>query len=410
MKYAAAVFFFFLAANADARPYDEILSEAQSAFEAEDFAAAGRLLDEAQADRPYSLFLTRNRILTRILTARMDEAIAIAKEIADRGLVLETPPNEAFDRMRDDPAFAPVAAQMAANSMAKGKALIRTEYAESGLLPEAIALSKGRMLIGSVRTGEIAHAAADLQPFAKLDGGVFDIEQRKNAVYAVINNQLAFERRGDATPFAAIVELDSKTGAERRRIKISAEQALLGDIEVGKKGVVYASDSLTPRILTATQSAQSASVLVTDDRFANLQGLALDEKHGRLFAADYLTGLFVIDLASGKAEAIANPTNAHLGGIDGLYLYKGDLIGIQNGTSPQRIVKIDLDKPGKTAVSVEVLQQALPEWSEPTHGAVEDENFVYIATSNWPAYDDEGNLREGASLAPLKIFTLPLDR
>lgn len=410
MRYAAAFLAIFLSSTAEARPYDEIMSEARSAFETEDFIAAGKLLDEAQADRPYSLFLTRNRVLTRILTDRMDEAIAIVKEVADRGLVLETPPNEAFDRMRNEPAFASIAAQMAANGEAKGDALIRTEYPESGLLPEAISLSKGRMLIGSVRTGAIAQADASLLPFAKLDGGVFDIEQRKNAVFAVVNNQLAYEKRGDAPPFAAIVELDPKTGEERSRIRINAAEVLLGDIEIGKRGAIYASDSLQPRIFAAARGDQDASVFSSDARFANLQGLALDEKHNRLFAADYLTGLFAIDLTSGKAEAIANPTNAHLGGIDGLYLYKGDLIGVQNGTSPQRIVKIDLDKTGLTALSLEVLQQALPEWNEPTHGVIDGGNFVYIASSNWPAYDDEGNLREDASLAPLKIMTLPLNR
>ena len=81
---------------------------------------------------------------------------------------------------------------------------------------------------------------------------------------------------------------------------------------------------------------------------------------------------------------------------------------MQNGTSPQRIVKIELDPSGTVAERLTVLQQALPEWREPTHGFVDGEKFVYIATSNWPAYDDDGNLRDGADLAPLRIMSVRL--
>ena len=414
MKCAAAIALAaLLTAPAHARSYEEIMREANAAFEAEDFKTAADRLDEAQAARPYSLFLTRNRVLTRILTGRMTEAIAIAQEIADRGLVLETPPNDAFDKMRADPAFSPVAARMAANAEPKGEPRVVAAYAEVSLLPEAFSVAKNKTLIGSARTGDIRNAAAKLEPFAKLDGGVFDIEQRKNAVYVAVNNQLAYERRGDSPRFAAIVELDPRSGTEKARHSFGPEPSLIGDIEIAKNGRIFASDSLTPRIFSidrekATQFGGAVTREFTDPRFVNLQGIALDETHERLYVADYLAGLFVIDIKSGKADLIANPADAHLGGIDGLYLYKGDLIGVQNGASPQRIIRIDLDKAGVTAMSLDVLQQALPEWNEPTHGAVASDDFIYIATSNWPAYDDTGNAREGATLAPLRLMSAPL--
>ncbi|MGE0183449.1 MAG: hypothetical protein AB7F91_10330 [Parvularculaceae bacterium] len=396
-----------------ARPYDEIMAEARDAFVAEDFAKAANLLDEAQIERPYSLYLTRNRVLTRILTDRMVEAIAIAADVADRGLVLETPANEAFDRMRAEPAFAPVAARMEENAKPVGEAHVIMEFDEARLLPEAMSKSGGRLLVGSVRTGEIRDASNALASFASLDGGVFDIEQRRNAVYAAVNNQLAYENKSDDA-FAAILVIDPKSGAVLNRHLLTPGPALTGDIEIDRKNRLYASDSLTPRLFEVTPGknpGDGATRIRTIEhpRFVNPQGIALDEKKKRLFIADYLAGLFVLDLKTDAVAQIANPTGAHLGGVDGLYLYKGDLIGIQNGTSPQRIVRIKLDKTGATALAVDVIQQALPEWNEPTHGIVDGDAFHYIATSNWPAYDDEGNLREGAQLEPLRIMSAPLN-
>lgn len=121
-----------------------------------------------------------------------------------------------------------------------------------------------------------------------------------------------------------------------------------------------------------------------------------------------LAGLFVVDLRTLAVDEIANPSDAHLGGVDGLYLHKGHLVGIQNGTLPQRIVRIRLDRAGKSAQSLEVLQQTLPGWNEPTHGVIDGENLVYIATSNWPAYDDAGALKDGARLEPLRLMSLNL--
>ena len=141
--------------DALARSYDEIMEEAQEAFAADDIAAASTLLDEAQNLRPYSLYLTRNRVLARVLTGRMDDAVALAAEVAERGIVLETPPHEAFDRLKAAPAYAPVAARMETNARPIGEAHVIFESDRIDLLPEAIARRKDAILIGSVRTGAI---------------------------------------------------------------------------------------------------------------------------------------------------------------------------------------------------------------------------------------------------------------
>jgi hypothetical protein len=397
------------AADAPPRPYATIVDEAQAAFASEDYPVAAARLDEAQALRPYSLFLTRNRVLAHFLAGDTAGAVHIAAKVAARGLALEFPATKEFGRLRADPAFAAVLAQFDANRRPAGASIILAEVEERDLLPEAIAKFDGRFLIGSVRTGGIYEARdGTLKEIARLDGGVFDIETDGTSpnIYAVINNQLAYEKSGARPPGAAIVEIDLRTGEVLWRRSIEGGAALLGDIEQ-MPGRLYSSDSITPRIFVQDPDLVPR-VLTEDSRFANLQGIALDAKRRRLFVADYLTGLFVIDLRTNAVTPIANPTDAHLGGIDGLYLYKNDLIGIQNGTSPQRIVRIDLDKKGAVAKRLTVLQQALPEWNEPTHGLIDGDRFVYIATSNWPAYGDDGRPIEGGTLQPLRLMSIDL--
>lgn len=415
MKFLAATMSLWLlfsafAAAETARPFDDIMKEAREAFAAEDYAQAALRLDEAQSLRPYSLFLTRNRVLARYLAGDIAGATDVASQIAARGLALDFPATEEFDRLRADPAFAPVVAQFEANRRPIGKSVIVAAFEDTGLLPEAIAKQGERFLIGSVRTGGVYEARdGALKELARLDGGVFDIvaDDASPNIYAVINNQLAYEKAGERPAEAAVVEVDLRSGEVLWKQPIESGGALLGDIEQ-MPGRLYSSDSLTPRIFEQDPDLIPRP-LTEDFRLANVQGIALDAKKRRLFVADYLTGLFVIDVMTKEVRAVANPTDTHLGGIDGLYLYKGDLIGIQNGTSPQRIVRIDLDKKGTTAQRLTVLQQALPEWNEPTHGLIDGDRFVYIATSNWPAYGDDGKIVAGATLQPLRLMSVDLN-
>lgn len=391
--------------------YADFMRQARDAFADEDWAALNDSLDAAQALRPYSLYVWKNRILARQLAGRTEEALALVDKIAARGLSLKLSGREAFETLTAAPAFAPIAARMQANLAPVGVAQTIVATNQTGLLPEAIASVRDAIFIGSVRTGKILEVdqRGDIRGVAFAPGGVFDLELRGARAWAAVNNQLAYENANADNPFSAVMLFNLKTGAVVRDIRIAEPDALLGDIEVSRKGDVYASDSSTPRIFKVAAGQKTATVFSADPRFVNLQGIALDEDRNRLFVADYLTGLYSIDLVTGAAMVISNTADAHLGGIDGLYLYKGGLIGVQNGTTPQRIIRIVLDDTARAAVRVDVIQQNLEGWNEPTHGYVDGDSFRYIATSNWPSYDETWKERKDRPPLPLAVMVAPLE-
>lgn len=391
--------------------YAAAMTEARSAYEAEDWPAAVAALDRAQSARPWSLYVYRNRILARWLAGDADEALRLADDAASKGLFLDLTGAPGFEAMTAAPQFADIAARMEANLTPAGGPGAPRDYAEADLLPEAIDLGDGALFVGAVRNGRIFKvdpSAEELTHVATAPGGVFDLEVRGDRLWAAVNNQLAYEESGKEAPFAAVMAFDADTGDLLREMRAAEGPALFGDLEFAANGAAYVSDSLTPRILRFSADGGAAETFAADARFANLQGLALDEKHKRLFVADYLTGLYVIDLRTGAATAIANEADAWLGGIDGLYLVKGALIAIQNGVTPQRIVRLDLNKDATAITALTVIQSNLAAWREPTHGVIVGDVLHYIATSNWPAYGDDGEPLEGATLEPLRIMTAPI--
>ena len=83
-----------------------------------------------------------------------------------------------------------------------------------------------------------------------------------------------------------------------------------------------------------------------------------------------LRGLWTIDLADARVAAVDAPEGTFVGGIDGLYAIGGELLGIQNGLRPHRVVRIALDDAAQRVERVAVVASNLPELAEMTTAAV----------------------------------------
>lgn len=385
--------------------YDRLMSDAAAAFEREDWQALAGALDRAQTLRPYSLYLTKNRILAYALKGDKEAAADIAGKVADRGLSISFTGHPGLVALAEDERFKPIIGRMSENLSPKGEEMIAFEITERDLLPESVVVTgKGHALIGSVRTGRVVTESG--VDFANAPGGVYGLVAKGDAFWAVANAQPPYAGPA-AIPASGFFAFDAMSGQRLCEILFSEPNAILGAIERTPAGLV-ASDSLTPRLLRLGGCEDAPVVFSEDSRFVNLQGVAYDRKRKRLYVADYLAGIFAVDSRTGEATPLENVADAHLGGIDGLYVYKGDLIGVQNGATPQRIVRLNLDRSGLRVTRLEVIQQALKGWREPTNGQIVGNALYYVATSNWPVYGDDGAPKQGVERAPARVMIAPL--
>ncbi len=125
--------------------------------------------------------------------------------------------------------------------------------------------------------------------------------------------------------------------------------------------------------------------------------------------ADYSRGLCLLG-SDGTVQVLKSTPDAWLGGIDGLSVTgRRELIAIQNGVNPNRVVRIRLSEDVDGIEAVDVLDLAHPEHDQPTLGEVVGSDFLYVANSLWGAWDSEGNLVEGRTLSPPVILRISLD-
>ena len=180
-----------------------------------------------------------------------------------------------------------------------------------------------------------------------------------------------------------------------------------GDLTVGPDGTVYVSDSIAGEIWRLAPGATSLDRLVAPGALGSPQGLVVTADGQRLIVADYSSGLHVVEIATGMVARLPVPANASLLGVDGLIRDGGDLIGFQNGVTPQRVVRLKLDPAATRVEAWTVLAANLPNLEEPTSGVVVGDDLVFIGRSQWTDFTDAGELRRNPP-GPAVIVRLKL--
>ncbi|MFB0611541.1 hypothetical protein [Aurantiacibacter poecillastricola] len=197
-------------------------------------------------------------------------------------------------------------------------------------------------------------------------------------------------------------------GEDGERHLLAPEGANLSDIAVGADGAVYASDPSGGGVYRLTAPDGTITTLVAPGTLRSPQGIAPAEDASRLYISDYRYGIAIVDTATGTVSRLGTEVPVLLDGIDGLWLHEGELIAVQNGISPMRIIALRLSDEGNRITAMRVLERSNPEWTEPLGGSIRDGALYYIGNGSWDLYEEGGRAREGAQSRETHIRRLEL--
>jgi hypothetical protein len=131
------------------------------------------------------------------------------------------------------------------------------------------------------------------------------------------------------------------------------------------------------------------------------QGIVVTADGATLVVADRVNGLVRVALSDGAVRRLEPPPDATLVGLDGLALGPGgDLLAIQNSTTPKRVLRVSLD-PGAEGVSkVTVLESGHLTMAAPSLGCIaQDGDFYFIGNAGWARFA----YSEGKPTAPRPV-------
>lgn len=380
--------------------FRRLRAEGLAAAKAGDLAAAQARVSEAVTMMPSHPGAI---ILLARLKAADDPAgaVALLARHAAMGLTHYTGADPALKALTDRPDYAAVATRVAANRQPVGALKPVADFAEP-VLAESVAFDAktGRLLVSQIHARRIVAIDKD----GKASGftapaddvwGVFGIalDTRRRALWAL--TAATPQAKGVAATdlgATALLRIDLDTGKVLARHAPPADgtKRQLGDLTVGPDGAVYASNSLGGEVWRLEAGAQALDRLVSSPELGSPQGLAMAADGKHLLVADYSSGLHVVDLASGAVSPVAIPPDVTLLGVDGLARAGQTLIALQNGVAPQRLLRLWPTPDGQRLTRVETLAANLPDLDEPTSGAMRDEDFVFVARSQWSDFGEDG--------------------
>jgi sugar lactone lactonase YvrE len=405
-------------AETDVAAFQRLRAEGVAAASADDLATAAARLAEADERIPNHPGLMLMRARVAAAAGQPAEALALAQRYADTGLSMNLGGDPALAGLSDQPGFERLAATVEANREPVGADRLESLAAIPGDgLVESVARdeTRGRWLVAMIhgRTIMALDDAGEVSPFLAPDaeiGGVLGLAM--DAPAGVLWAATAplppalHGRAADAPPLAsALLKIDAAGGRVLARYPAPGEGQMLGDVALGPDGTVYVAGG---DLFQLRPGGEALEVLLPAGQMRSPQGMAAAPDGAALIVADYSSGIWRVDRATGAAARLEAPANASLIGVDGLISDGRFLYALQNGTAPQRVLKLTPDAGWSRIEAVETLAANLPQLDEPTTGLVHDGELVFVSRSQWSDFDGEGAPRTPTP-EPALISRLRLD-
>ncbi|MBW0144910.1 hypothetical protein [Sphingomicrobium clamense] len=280
-------------------------------------------------------------------------------------------------------------------------------------LSEAIAHdpATGRWLTGSV-VDRTLHVSSDGSNWQRVPtrtlGSVMGILVDEERRTLWISCGRIEQTRSPQTGFVGLVALDLDTLEEKRRITAPREVEALGDLALAPDGAVLASSPTSGEVWRLGPGRGQLAPLIAKGHLSSPQGIVVHPSGRFAYVADWAYGIAMVDIDSRSLKRLSGPANLALDGTDTMFWHDGDLIAVQNGLAPKRIVRLSLDEDGTTVTGATLLERAVPEWGEPTTGQIVGNALVYASDPQWERYGEEGAIEGEETLRPSVVRRMVL--
>jgi hypothetical protein len=211
---------------------------------------------------------------------------------------------------------------------------------------------------------------------------------------------------------AGIADFDLETGVLRRVVRVpnrgDHQTHVIGDLALAPDGAIFLPDSGSPTLWRLAPRAEEVEVFADSPEFMSLQGVVVVPELNALFVADHANGLLRVDLASRAVRRMESPPDTTLIGLDGLVRApNGDLIAIENGLKPARVLRLVLDEGGEAIAKVTVIESAHLNMPAPALGCIAlGGDLYFIGNAGWSRF--EGEEVKPTAPRPVPVFKTKL--
>lgn len=298
----------------------------------------------------------------------------------------------------------------------QGGSTLAWQFQDPDLIAEDLAFdaARDRFLVTSARKGGVyaTDRSGSVSRWIAPDSvtwGTFAIavDARRNTLWVTTASFPGTARYTAAdSARSMLLEYDLQSGALRRRIAPSdLGPHALGDLTLGADGTLYLSDGFGGAVYVLSPGAGSLRALVAPRTFRSPQTPALTADGRQIYVADYARGIALIDVRDGQWRWLAPADSVNLKGTDGLYRSGNELIAVQNGRPPGRIIRLALRDGDRLDLAAIII--AGGDATDLNHAFVKGDSLYFIARSGWDRMAEDGRFTPGTAAQAPQLRRMP---
>ena len=207
----------------------------------------------------------------------------------------------------------------------------------------------------------------------------------------------------------ALYQYDLNTGALRfKHAAANGAEGFLNDVALNSKGEAFTTNTSTGEVFRASPHRDGLELFLPRDSVGQANGIALSPDDKVLFVAGWI-GVARVDVATKQFKLLSKPLNISDAGLDGLYFYKGALVGIQNpDLHPSRVVRYVLNPQMNAITSAEVLETYSPLSELPTTGTIAGDSLYFMGNTQIDKMKEHDGMPPPSELSDIHILKLKL--
>jgi len=369
-----------------------LLGQANQAYTTGDYPLLRRTLERLHQMRPYNSEYMYRLVLAYSLLDQKSKAYDLMLRMQQQGLAYDLTLSDDSKNIQGTEVFDYVNDLMKHAAKPMGEAEAIFTLPDDVVMPEALAWDPGRQkfLVGTIAEGQVlaVDAKGQVEELIRANNengmwAVMDILVDDGRKRLWVSSAAIPAFRNFSTPDqgrSALFEFDLETLELLRRypVPVDGRPHVLGSMVMGPNGGIFIADRALPIIYSKPVGEEKLKGVFASQEMISLRGIAMQPDGRLVYIAGREMGIMVVDFANQQAVHLTGPETLNLGGIDGMYLWNNNLVIIQNGIAPQRVLRLGLDASGTQVETVRPLAVALPEFSFPSFGTLEGEDLAYF--------------------------------
>lgn len=374
-----------------------LLAKTNEAYAAGDKTALKASLERLHELRPFNSEYMYRLVLAYAMLEEKTPAYNLMLRMQQQGLAYDFEATDESQNIRGTEVFDYVNSLMRNAAQPVGDAEPVFTLPAGGAMPGSLDWDATRQafLVGTINDGRVLAVDENGQVSELLkadrENGLWSVvdvlaDAARNRLWVTSAALPAFKGAGPADQGrSTLFEFDLETLELLRKYPVPADGRphALGSMAMNSNGDIYIADRILPIVYTKPAAEEKLQVVFVTRDMVSLRDIAIQPDGRIMYIADRELGILVVDLAGQRAAKLAIPDTLNVGGIDGLFLWNNHLAIVQNGISPQRVMRLTLDASGTKVESVRPLAVALPDFDEPSFGVVKGDDLYFFANGRW---------------------------